>query len=206
MIIVVDGYNLLKHVFHRVKGRLDKQRKQLIKELGFYKKKKSKLSEIVLVFDGGRESRATREILSGITVIFSGQQESADDWIVEYVELHKEQVIILVTRDRELISRCKSENLESSAGEVTPLNVVDFYDIVQNELLKEIGTEMQVRSEGAVKKYEDGKSEALDILMEQASVEAYEKKDELPVAKKKKGRTRTPSKEEKKLIAKLDKL
>jgi hypothetical protein len=206
MIIVVDGYNLLKHVFHRVKGRLDKQRKQLIKELGFYKKKKSKLSEIVLVFDGGRESRATREILSGITVIFSGQQESADDWIVEYVERHKEQEIILVTRDRELISRCKSENLESSAGEVTPLNVVDFYDIVQNELLKEIGTEMQVRSEGAVKKYEDGKSEALDILMEQASVEAYEKKDELPVAKKKKGRTRTPSKEEKKLIAKLDKL
>lgn len=197
MIIIVDGYNLLKHLFHRVKGKLDKQRQQLIKELGFYKKKKGKITEIVLVFDGGRESRATREILSGITVVFSGQQNSADDWIAEYVARHKDKEIILITRDRELISR---------SGGVTPLNVADFYDIVQNELLDEVGTEMQVRSEGAIEKYEDGKSEALDIFMEQAPVEVYEKKDELPVAVKKKGRTRAPSKKEKELISKLKKL
>lgn len=199
MIIVVDGYNLLKHVFHRVKGKLDRQRRQLIKELGFYKKKKDKLSAIVLVFDGGRESRATREIVSGITVVFSGQHESADDWIVDYVERHSGKEMMLVTRDRELISRCQN------VCEVASLNVVGFYDIVQNELLEEVGTEMQVRDEGGIIKYKDGESEALDILMEHAPMEVYEKSD-IPVVAKKKGRDRTPSKREKILIEKLRKL
>jgi predicted RNA-binding protein with PIN domain len=206
MIIRVDGYNLLKHIFHKVKGKLDKQRQQLIRELGFYKKKKSKIKEIVLVFDGGREARATREIRSGITVVFSGQNESADDWIAEYVDRHRDQEIILITRDRELIARCQGERVE-------PLNVVAFYDIVQSELLEEIGQEMVARRSGEVEKYKDKTvlpleidSEALDIFMEHAPVGEYEKEDVYRDDKRKKGRSRTPSKKEKKLISKLKKL
>ena len=59
MILVIDGYNLLRHLFLKEKGKLDKQRKQLIRNLGFYKKKKKwdieefwqKLSNILFKID-----------------------------------------------------------------------------------------------------------------------------------------------------------
>ena len=148
MIIVIDGYNLLKAIFPRVKGKLDKQRDQLIRQLGFYKKQKSDTSKgIVLVFDGGRISRATREVRAGVVVIFSGQKMSADDWIIDYVERNQDKELMLVTRDRGLIAQCRKHNVEV-------LKVMDFYHIMQTRLLE--GVESDLLAYKSV----DGQSEA----------------------------------------------
>jgi len=216
MIIIIDGYNLLKHIFPHIKGSLKKERDQLIRQLGFYKKKKSgTIKEIVLVFDGGFTGRATREIRSGITVVFSGQKESADEWIVDYVSRNKEKELALVTRDRKLISSCQKENVDA-------INLVDFYDIVQNTILEDAISEIDTEKQDShVKKYpprsthQDAQagradmeidSEALDILMESASTDDYKKVDLVEDANKRKGASRKPSKKEKKILSKVKKL
>lgn len=45
MILIIDGYNLLRHIFPKVKGHLDEQRKQIkkMKMRGFQKKIVSRL-------------------------------------------------------------------------------------------------------------------------------------------------------------------
>jgi len=192
MIIVIDGYNLLKAIFPREKGRLNKQRDKLIRQLGFYKKQKSDtIKQIVIVFDGGRISRATREIIGGIVVVFSGQKQSADDWIVDYVDRNKEKELMLVSRDRELIQNCKKRNVEV-------LKVLDFYSIMQERLLEGVEQDLIGGKEGAesIKKYNRSKngdieSEALDILMENAPLDSYEKEDDfLGEKEKRKGRSK----------------
>lgn len=209
MIIVVDGYNLLKQVFPREKGKLDIHREQLIRQLGFYKKQRAdKVKEIILVFDGGYQARATREIRHGVVVIFSGQKRSADEWIIDYVERNKEKEIMLVTRDREIIDTCRKYGAE-------PLHVVDFYDIVQSRLLELVEQEMTRDSSQATHssatKYEHKhsarqiESEAPDLLMEQAPLDAYKKDDEPPVERKK-GKSHRPSKDEKRRMKKIKKL
>jgi predicted RNA-binding protein with PIN domain len=204
MIVIVDGYNLLKHLFPKEKGKLDKHRDLIVSQLGFYKKKKEgKIKEIVLVFDGGHWSHATREIRHGITVIFSGQDQNADDWIVDYVERMKGEELLVVTRDKELISRC------STYAEA--VSVVDFYDIVQNVLLDEVSEDLKKSSESGIKKYEQEDkvgvpeihSEALDVLMKQISLEGYDKLEERVASRQK---TETPSKKDKKRLSKIKKL
>lgn len=203
MIIIVDGYNLLKHLFPKEKGKLDKHRDLIVSQLGFYKKKKATIKEIVLVFDGGHWAHATREIRHGITVIFSGQKQNADDWIVDYVGRMKGEELMLITRDKELISRCSKW--------VEAISVVDFYDIVQNALLDEVYVDMKEGSETGLKKYEQEdkvgvpeiESEALDVLMKQVSLEGYDKLDERVVSRQKQD---TPSKKDKKRLSKIKKL
>ena len=208
MIILVDGYNLLKHLFPREKGKLDKQRDQLVRHLGFYKKRKSGgIKEIIIVFDGGRESRATREVRQGIVVIFSGQKASADDWIAKYVERTPTEDLLLVTRDRGLIARCRSPRLES-------ISVVTFYDIVKETIFEELEEELSKEHE-SIKKYKHDnnhsnnheiQSEALDLLMSQTPLEEYKKEDILEDKNKRKGTPRKLSKKEKKLRDRLEKL
>lgn len=212
MIIVIDGYNLLKAIFPKEKGRLDKQRRRLISQLGFYKnQRRETIKQIVLVFDGGLVGRATREIRDGIVVVFSGQKQNADDWIVDYVERNKEKELMLVSRDRELIQKCKKHNVEV-------LKVFDFYKIMQERLLESVEQDLikDKQSEektDTIKKYKkestskngEIESEALDILMEQAPVDFYEKEDVIK-EERKKGRSRIKSKKEKKRISKLKKL
>lgn len=214
MIVVIDGYNLLRSVFPKVKGKLDKQRKELISQLGFYKKKRSgKIKELVLVFDGGFESRATREIKHGVTVIFSGRKRSADQWIIDFVERKKGREIMLVTRDREIIEKCKGKNVEV-------IKVLDFYNIMQDRLLEEVEHDMTVSSQSGIEKYKnveesvrsrshsdviDIQSEALDILMRQANLDEYQKSDDF-FEDEKKGQSKPLSKKKKKRRARLKKL
>ena len=208
MIIIIDGYNLLKSVFHKVKGRLDAQRRQLVKELGFYKKQKPDIKEIVLVFDAGPFGHATREIHSGIVVVFSGQKSNADKWIMDYVERHREKEMLVVTRDREVIKRCQKYGADS-------FDVDDFYEIVQNTLLEDVAVDIQKKeNDDAIHKYKREEnnthrisSEALNLLMEQAAVEGYRKEDIYKDEdERKKRKARMPSKEEKRLSKKLKKL
>jgi predicted RNA-binding protein with PIN domain len=213
VIILIDGYNLLKQLFPSLKEKLDKQRNQLIQQLSYYKSQKSaEITEIILVFDGGISRHATREIHNGIVEIFAGQNSSADDWIINFVEKNKEKELLIVSLDKGLISQCQKYGADS-------INVFDFYKILQNRLLENL-QESQAKTESiTLQKYKDihGENEydyktfdktALDLLMEQASINAsLEKQDDLLSEKElRKSKSKTKSKQEKKLYKKFKKL
>src|SRR5579862_3602860 len=101
MIIVIDGYNLLKHIFLSDKKSFEKQHQIYIRQLAYYKhKKQAEIKDMLIVFDAGPERHATREVKSGIVIIFSGQKSSADAWITDYTKRHKGQEILVVTTDK----------------------------------------------------------------------------------------------------------
>lgn len=215
MILLIDGYNLLKQVFCHVKGKLDKQRKQLVKELGFYKHKKEDIKDIIVVFDGGLFNHATREIKHGVVVIFAGQKQSADDWILHHIEKNKNREFLLVSMDRELKQKAGKFGVDS-------INVFDFYKLLQSCLQDDVEKLFTPVGDGELKKHSHDKvdifenceqkvdTEALDLLMEEASLnypgfekkENYQNDDSL----ERKGSSKTVSKKEKHYRAKIKKL
>lgn len=208
MILIIDGYNLLKQLFPKKKDLLDKQRKQLVKQLAFYKSKKNNIKEIILVFDGGLDKHATREISNGIVIIFSGQKNSADEWIENHIKKNKEKEFLLVTMDRELIKNCHKYGCDAIDGP-------DFYKILQETLLDKI--EEKSKQSNNIKKYNiNNENEqplsqidniGLDLLMEQASMNIQEKDDNIYQNKtSRKSPAKKPSKKEKKILKKLRKL
>lgn len=207
MIVIVDGYNLIKQIFHKINGNLENQRNQLIKELGYYKqKKKHSIDQLVLVFDGGFSSHADRQIHNGIVVIFSGNREIADDWIIRYTKKHLNEEMLLVTRDKKLQISCKRYGAD-------PIGVYDFYDIVQNTILEDVEKEFRINNDGPALKQSDyilndqlegfsqGNNKALDILMSKIDVVNTDKDEEKFEVKHKK-----MSKEDKRVYRKLKKL
>ena len=199
MIIVIDGYNLLKAVFPG-KERHHRERDQLIRHLGYYKAKKG--HEIVLVFDGGHEKHAVRTITKGVVVIFPGYKRSADDWIADFIERKKDHEMLLVSRDNDLIKRTSTYNVD-------PIGVEAFYALVLDTILDDVEAALPSQKSGT-KAYEredempEIDSEALDILMAQADVSSYINEDDEPRDRRKKGKTK--GKNEKRLARKIKKL
>ncbi|KKP23892.1 MAG: hypothetical protein SZ59_C0003G0116 [candidate division TM6 bacterium GW2011_GWF2_28_16] len=212
MIVIIDGYNLLKQVFHKIKGKLDLQRDQLINELSFYKSKKHpEIKEIVVVFDGGTEKHAERQINKGIVVVFSGQRQSADEYILDFVKKNKNKEILLVTKDAELKKLCAQYNVDA-------VDVFDFYDIVKNCILSQIENDIKNKNLNNLYKLEQddyeikslsdynyGDNKALDILMSQENIEIL-KKDESDIFIKNKSKFNKMSKKEKSVYKKIKKL
>ncbi len=207
MIIVIDGYNLLHAIFTSHRGKFDRERIQLVRQLSYYQRQKN--HEIILVFDGGLFSHATREVRSGIVVIYSGQRESADEWIVDYIARHKGKEILLVTRDRNLIA-------QSTLPGVDVIDVVEFYNIVNNVMLENavavISEKKSMSSEDNIIKFmhedefhDESMQRAIDTLMAQAQVSDILKKEE-PEGIKRHKKSMMPTKHEKKLRKKINKL
>jgi len=210
--LIIDGYNLLKQVFPGQKNTLDHQKNVFIQHLAYYKKQKPTLRDIIVVFDAGPSSHATRMVKSGIVIIYSGSRMTADDWIVQYVEQHRNNELLIITMDRELRKLCEKYNVES-------LDVHQFYALLQNTLIER---GMPVPQGSQTTNYEKYESipidefdsfdtidkQAVDLLMEQASLQVPNvKKDDNqstrpPVRKK----SYTPSKNERRLQSKLKKL
>jgi predicted RNA-binding protein with PIN domain len=211
MIVIIDGYNLLKNFFPKQKDNLKLQRKQLIKQLGYYKQKKQDtITDIIVVFDAGPFSHAMREVHNGVVVIFAGQRSSADRWIVKYCERNRHKPIMLVTMDKELISHCQSFDVDA-------IRVDDFYHIVHESLLdQEAQIFISADTDRKLLKYEHDDTgeriaisqDALDLLMEQASLQRqdFQKDDESGVHQRKKGKAYRLSKKEKKRFEKIKKL
>ena len=78
MLLLIDAYNVLKRVTPSVIVD-ERERSRFVEQLGRYAKKKQ--HKIVLVFDGGFSGRATQERLFGIYVVYSGFEQTADDYI-----------------------------------------------------------------------------------------------------------------------------
>ena len=212
MVVIIDGYNLLKQIFPHVKGRIDKERNAFIRQLGYYKNKKSKeIKEIIVVFDAGPFGHATREIHEGVTVMFSGQKSTADDWIIEYADTHKNEDLLIVTMDRKIIQACEK------AG-ATTLSSLDFYGLMRSFLLEEAAQEFtpDVETVNIVEKYEqeddfcDNKKidkKALDLMMEQSGFFLSKEDDvDLDKGEGRKSAAIKLSKKERQLLSKLKKL
>jgi predicted RNA-binding protein with PIN domain len=108
MIIIVDGYNLLKQLHPKSKENLEYHKKVLLRELGVYKKIKGEaIKDIIVVFDGGSLHHANREVHHGIVMLESGYKRSADDWIIEYVDRYTNEEILVVSMDRALCLACE---------------------------------------------------------------------------------------------------
>lgn len=209
MIILIDGYNLLRYVFPKAKGELDRQRTQFIKLLGYYKQKKQEvIKEIIVVFDAGPFRHASREIHSGITVMFSGQKSNADEWIIAYVKRHKEYEIALITRDRALKESCKQYG-------VMAIDIDDFYSGVK-ALLQE-KKEEQVLLQGDIVRYDDDNfyldtmfpdvdEDALHIMMTSMTTNCCKDESNDVTNHKQKGSAYTVAKKDKKRSKVLKKL
>jgi len=228
MIIVVDGYNLLKHIFPSDKKAFEKQRQSFIRQLAYYKhKKQSEIKDMIIVFDAGPERHATREVKSDVVIIFAGQKTSADTWITDYTKRHKGQEIVVVTTDKALSSACQLQG-------ATVIRSADFYTLVHNCLREDIYAKQEAQQADSnydLHKFKDLNmivheldeldkldsnthinKQALDLLMEEAScslsnnnsknfkeTNTYEKTHT-------KGNSQTLSKKEKHQLAKLKKL
>ena len=216
MIILIDGYNLLKQVFHKVKGKFSQQREQLIKQLVYYKqKKKNDIDQIIIVFDGGLFNHAERFVQDGVIVIFSGKKDSADDWIINYTEKNKQKSnkILVISSDKEIVSKCDRFGADS-------LNVLKFYDILQKVLLDDVEKDLKLSGErGNIRKYEnidfldknldisEVDSKALDLLMEQSMFDYDSSKDDVFEDRHiKKGEAKKKSKKKKSKLRKIKKL
>lgn len=109
MLIIIDGYNLIRTVSGLDAGT--KSRDNLISILGRYKTIKG--YEMKVVFDGatygrGEQPFSPTQVISGIEVIFSGMGSDADTVIKKLASQRRDPGnICVVTADREIIDFVK---------------------------------------------------------------------------------------------------
>lgn len=108
MIIIVDAYNILKYLYQD-KLITEKQRSQFIEQLIKYGKKKR--HEVLVVFDGGQYGLSDRSIKKPVTIIYTGAQERADDYIIRQMEKYKNYDVLIVSTDREITLRAEKQNI-----------------------------------------------------------------------------------------------
>ncbi len=194
MIIVIDAYNLLRALPPHSRKITDQERKKFLAQVGRYGRMKG--HKMVVVFDGGPYEWPSKERVNGVHVVYSGVNETADDYIKEYLDAHKERDMLLVSSDNELNFRADQFNIPS-------IGSFHFYELMQESLQ---GKKTKTVVQDKAVKITETESEELDQLMEQASRVMPIKSEDLvrevagDVVKKK------PSKEERKLLSKLKKL
>src|SRR5690349_924443 len=109
MIIVLDAYNLLRAIPPYKKTISQKERAQFIAQLSAYAR--SKGHKVIIVFDGGPHEWPFKENMKFVQVVYSGMHESADEYIKEYIEIHKAKDLLLVSSDTELNRYAQNRNI-----------------------------------------------------------------------------------------------
>jgi predicted RNA-binding protein with PIN domain len=196
MIILVDGYNVLKQV-SSVRQISETERKAFIAQLSKYGRIKD--HEIIVVFDGGPSDWVYKERISGVLVVYSGPYQSADDYIKDYLAKRRTDDMLLVSNDRELIQRASQLSIES-------VNALYFYSLVKRTG-QEAFQKKNASSGGLVKLTQEDNPE-LDELMGQASKKITAKREDVVPSElsSRKSVAHKPSKENRKIAKKLKKL
>ena len=183
MHIIIDGYNVLKQMLGSGEISLS-QRRAFINMLGKYAQKKN--HDICVIFDGGPDVWPSQEKDHGITVVYSGIKQSADD-LIKKALLQKPQVL-LVTSDNELKAAAKHGTMV--------MDSLEFYLLVKQELLPR---EKPVK--GSLHKTS---TLIIDELMRKDTQAIYKGDTEDGQERRSKGQT--PSKKERAYLQKLKKL
>jgi predicted RNA-binding protein with PIN domain len=156
MIILIDGYNLLK-LIHGPDSN-DTQRSAFINLMGRYIKKRH--HKVVIVFDAGPCIYPLKEKSHGIQVIYSGEYQTADDIIITFVQDNPSKDIVVITKDREIIRHVLSFSKEV----IDPLQ---FYGKVQQAF--ESSERYKKEQIGSLVKLSDQDSPDLDDIMREAA-------------------------------------
>lgn len=192
MILVLDGYNILKKIKH-TSYISDTERQKFIKQLNHYAHQK-KLS-LILVFDGGPfQWPATEKISTYLTVVYSGTRETADDYIKQYLEEHKGADLLLVSSDRELVQHAHQFHTPS-------LDSYEFSHFLQT-MENPIKTP-PTKTDHQTKKLTERTHNELDALMEQLKIPNQKSED---VTLQKKRSSQKLSKKERQILQKIKKL
>jgi predicted RNA-binding protein with PIN domain len=185
MILLLDGYNLLKYIL-RKDFVSEKDRALFIARLLSYAQHKK--HTIILVFDGGPYDRPTYERKGIVSVLYAGGSQSADDVIKEYAERHQASQLVLVSSDRELQSF-------ASRRQVATIDAATFATLMRER--KEPPLKI-VKSTEVAHKLQDKTNLELDALMQEGSTYILYK-DESPKKNNESDKHRL-SKEERKLL------
>ena len=129
MIIIIDGYNLIRQLLSTSGDITEKERRQFLKVLGVYVERKK--HKLIVVFDGGPYDWAHKERVSGMQVVYSGRHDTADDYIMDYIGEHKTKDIFLVSSDHELALFASEQGIPSIASP-------DFFILVQRVIKQPI--------------------------------------------------------------------
>ncbi|MCL4229679.1 NYN domain-containing protein [Candidatus Dependentiae bacterium] len=196
MIIIIDGYNLLKQVMPgEVIG--DHERERFIQQLCEYARKKK--HSVVLVFDGGSYVRPTKEIKGNVQIVYSGHHESADDYIHRYVEKHKSYDMLLISSDRELRRKV------AACAAVEAIHPEEFYRLFLQELRRTPEQARESRKSKLLKTSQEENTE-VDALMAEFSALKPMQKGEDGIHDLREKKLHQKSKKERKLLTKIKKL
>jgi predicted RNA-binding protein with PIN domain len=103
LILIIDGYNVLKSSASSFNGSGGK--KALLKQLVSYlSSSEVQVDRIIVVFDGGALRYPERDCRGNVETVKAGYMQSADDWIVNFVE-KTTGTIIVVSNDVALGNR-----------------------------------------------------------------------------------------------------
>jgi len=194
MILIIDGYNVLKQVLHNVLVSCA-AKDSFVMQLNKYGKIKG--HAIILVFDGGPTERSDRDRVGCVTVIHSGIHESADDWIKRYVFEHKELDVLLASTDREL------GRFASRHGAIC-IDALDFYHLLQQSSQKQ---QAIPHGHGKLIKTAEHEIPELDDLMKDSSGTMQSKSEDIiDIKKTRTAAAHTVSKKERAMAQKLKKL
>ena len=191
MIILIDGYNVLRQLIP--KEISESERMRFIAQLAQYNKQKR--HQITVVFDGGGGKRPEKFKKSDIEVVYSGHQQNADDYIKDYVYNHAQRELLVVSADRQLCRRV----LNAGATTIEPYAFLFAMAKSQEESAQKPG-----KSGHAIKTAAENEA-LLDELMQEAA-EFDIIKPESAVAARSKRPAAKLSKHERKLLQKVKKL
>lgn len=127
MIILIDGYNLLKSISPNSTSN-DQERRAFLKMLSSYAYRKK--HRLIVVFDAGPYEWAYKEKINGVAVVYSGRFQTADEFIMEYLDEHYAKETLLVSSDNEI-------GRHASDLEVPSIGSQDFFKVIQDVLCDE---------------------------------------------------------------------
>lgn len=171
MLIIVDAYNYMKgisgdtHISEHAEQQFMKLFKKYLKIRG---------NHLMIVFDAGPTLYESDIMDGAIHVVYSGQMQTADDFIISYVRKHVGQDILLVTSDREIrniAKQCNIVSISSPDFHTIFMDVINCYDEKEKRIARD-----------AIKTGDSINSD-LDMLMELGSrnIMSHEKDEVLPV-------------------------
>ncbi len=155
MIILIDGYNLLK----RVKGPSISEKDRMAFATLLSKYNKYKGHTIIIVFDGGVDKFQEHVRHHGIDIIYAGNITTADEVIIKKNREYGAREMVVVTADNGIINLLKGQN-------TTAIDPIVFYDkIIKN---KEKSAQASYLQDFI--KWSSVDNEQLDNLMQETAV------------------------------------
>jgi predicted RNA-binding protein with PIN domain len=196
MIIVVDGYNVLKQLV-KTNYATEKQRQWFIASLSSYAY--SMKHSIVIIFDGGSHKWPTWTKRGQVSILFSGTHQSADDCIKEFIEENKGREMLVVSTDRAITNFALRYNVYS-------IDSLAFYSLVQERLQDFYPVSVDKGNNRVYKTSLDKEEDLeLDALMQQAGKMAVYKQEDLP-AHQRNSSNKELSKKQKRLLKVIKKM